>query len=605
MTTLRTVGRAAAAVGAGFLLLPQFSCSVPRADADARHAASAGLRVGISFDAAQGAAPMDGRMLFLISTDSSEEPRFQIQDATPTQQLFGVDVNGLAPGQEAMFDAEVLGYPMASLAGIKAGDYWVQGLLHVYTTYTRADGHVVKLPAGDRGEGQQWNSAPGNLYSTPRKVHLDPASLEPVHIVLDQKIAPIAPVADTKYHKHVRILSERLTKFWGTPTYLAAVIILPEGWATHPAAHYPLAILHGHFLTDDSQLRDTPADASLPMYNLDSIDRYCPNGHEAALCMKWGYPRFQQEMAYKEFKLWTGPKFPRVIKVNFVHPNQYYDDSYAVNSENLGPYGDAIMYEMIPYLEKNYRGIGKWARAVYGGSTGGWEALGVQVKYPDEFNGMYANCPDPIDFHAFTTINIYEDKNAFFAIGPWRTTPRPGERDYMGRTRVTVEQANTKELVIGTHSRSGGQWDIWEAVYSPVGPDGYPQRIFDKRTGAIDAAGAAYWKDNYDLVNIMRRDWATLGPKLQGKLHFNVGLSDNFFLNDAVYYAQDLLQRTKAPHSDATFDYGMRDEHCWSGDHTVSNAVSRLTYDARFIPQMAAHWKKTAPKGADVSSWNY
>ncbi len=591
---------------AAILLLAQLSCSVPRADARARHAAPPGLTIGVSFGAAQSATALDGRILLLISTDSTAEPRFQIIDATTTQQAFGVDVDGLAPGQEAIVDASVLGYPVASLASIKAGDYWVQGLLHVYTTYRRADGKVVKLPA-DRGEGQQWNQAPGNLYSTPRKIRIDPTSAEPTHIriVLDKKIAPIADVKDTKYVKHLRLLSARLTKFWGTPTYLGAIVVLPEGWDTHPYARYPLIIAHGHFQTDDNVFRETPVDTSLPMYDLDSIVRYCPNGHEGAWCTKFGYPRLQQEMAYKQFKRWTGPSFPRVIKLTVQHANPYYDDSYAVNSENIGPYGDAITYELIPFIEQKFRGLGAWARGTYGGSTGGWEALGVQVMYPDEYNGTIANCPDPIDFHGYTTIDIYHDANAYFQIGPWRTTPRPAERDYMGRTRSTVEQVNIRELVLGTHSRSGGQWDIWEAVFSPVGADGYPQRIYDKRTGTIDPQVAAYWREHYDLVHIMRRDWATLGPKLRGKITINVGLSDNFFLNDAVYYAEDFMQRAANPTSDAKFDYGLRDEHCWSGDHPNANAVSRLTYDTRFIPMLAEHWKATAPKGADVASWSY
>ncbi|HUO53090.1 MAG TPA: hypothetical protein VMT93_11250 [Gemmatimonadaceae bacterium] len=591
---------AVAALGAAFLA----ARGLPRALAGARHAPAAGLTVSVSIDAALGAAPLDGRMLLLLSTDSSQEPRFQIIDAVTTQQAFGIDVNGLAPGQAALFDASVLGYPVASLAEVKPGDYWVQGLLHVYTTYRREDGHVVQLPA-DRGEGQQWNLAPGNLYSTPRKMHIDPSSPVPVQVTLDRKIPPIPPVPDTKYVKHIRILSDRLTKFWGTPTYLGAVIVLPAGWDTHPKAHYPIAVLHGHFLADEPDLRETPADTTLPMYDLDSIAKYCPNGHEAQLCVRWGYPRYMQEMAYKEYKIWTGKGFPRVIKVNIQHANQYYDDSYAVNSENLGPYGDAIMYELMPYIARTYRGLPGWARATYGGSTGGWEALAAQVFYPDEFNGAYVNCPDPIDFHAYTTIDLYDSPNAFVTAGPWRTTPRPAERDYLGQTRATLEQVNQRELVLGTHSRSGGQWDIWEAVFSPVGADGYPRRIYDKRTGAIDPAVAAYWREHYDLVHIMRRDWPALGPKLQGKLHFAVGLSDNFFLNDAVYLAQDMLSRTKAPHSDATFAYGQRDEHCWSGDPTVPNATSRLTYDTRFIPQMAAHWTKTAPKGGDTKSWKY
>jgi hypothetical protein len=578
-------------------------CCTRATPAPAESRAAAPLRVGISFAASRSSKPLDGRILLLISTDSSKEPRQQISDAVTSQQVFGVDVDGLAPATEAVVGDTTLGYPTSSLAGIKAGDYWVQGLLHVYETFHRGDGKTVKLPAGDRGEGQQWPDAPGNLFSKPVKMRIDPASTTPIHVVLDQTIAPIHEPADTKYVKHFKVLSQRLTKFWGRPVYLGAILILPVGFDTHPDAHYPLAIYHGHFQQDVDDFRETPPDPKLPPYNIDSLTVHCPNGHELGLCTKFGYERLQQEKAYEFYKEWTGPGFPRVLQLTIQHPTPYYDDSYAVNSENNGPYGDAITYELIPYVESHYRGLGAWARALYGGSTGGWEALGAQVKYPDEYNGAYANCPDPIDFHAYTTVDIYHDGNAFYSTGPWRTTPRPAERDYFGRTRATMEQSNQKEAVLGSRSRSGGQWDIWEAVFSPAGADGYPKRIFDKRTGVIDSAVASYWRDNYDLVHIMRRDWAALGPKLRGKISLNVGRSDNFFLNDAVYYADDFLKGTRNPPADAQVDYGARDEHCWSGDHANANMVSRLTYNSRFIKLMTAHFLKTA-KG-DTSSWRY
>ena len=319
---------------------------------------------------------------------------------------------------------------------------------------------------------------------------------------------------------------------------------------------------------------------------------------------QYGYERVLQEYGYELYNRWRARDFPRVIMVNIQHANPYYDDSYAVNSENLGPYGDAITYELIPYIEKQFRGLGPWARGLYGGSTGGWETLAAQVFYPDEYNGAFVNCPDPIDFRRFTNVDIYEDRNAYVIEGPWRRTPRPGYRNFLGETLSTIEQMNTRELVLGTKSRSGGQWDIWEAVYSPVGADGYPQRIWDKRTGEIDKKVAAYWRDHYDLVHIMQRDWPTLGPKLRGKLRFNVGLSDNVFLNNAVYLAQDFL-RSATPPADATFDYGLRDEHCWSGDHEHMNFISRLTYSNRFIPAMASRWQQSAPSGADTRSWRY
>jgi putative esterase len=566
--------------------------------------ADARLHVALSFPASASPAPLDGRLLLLLSTDGSQEPRFQITDNDRTQQVFGLDVEGLQPGQESVIDSSVLGYPVASLEKVPPGEYWVQGLLHVYETFKRADGHVVKLPP-DRGEGQQWTSAPGNLYSAPVKVRIDPGSTTTLRVSLDKKIPPLPDLPDSQYVKHVRIQSERLTKFWGRPMYLGAIVVLPEGWDSHRDARFPLAVFHGHFQREVFPWRESPPDPKLPAPDLAGIARYCPNGHEGEFCTKYGYEAVLQEYGYALYRQWTGAGFPRVIMVNIQHANPYYDDSYAVNSENLGPYGDAITYELLPYIEKTFRGLGPWARGLYGGSTGGWEALADQVFYPDQFNGTFANCPDPIDFRRFTNINIYEDKNAYAIEGPWRRTPRPGYRDFLGQTLSTIEQMNTRELVLGTKSRSGGQWDIWEAVYSPVGADGYPQRIWDKATGVIDPKVAAYWRDHYDLVHIMTRDWPTLGPKLRGKITLNAGLSDNVFLNNAVYLAEEFLKSATNPPAEATVDYGLRDEHCWSGDHEHVNAISRLTYSNRFIPKLAEHWQKTAPSGADTRSWRY
>lgn len=565
-----------------------------------------GLRAEVSFPASLRQEPADGRMLLLIARDSAGEPRFRINDSDDTQQVFGVDVEGLKPGEAAVVDARVLGYPLESLGDLPAGDYWVQGLLHLYETFRRSDGHVVKLPM-DRGEGQQWSRAPGNLYSTPTRVRIDPAAGGVVRIALDRAIPPIEPMRDTKYVKYVRLQSERLTKFWGRPMYLGAIVVLPEGWDTHPQARYPMAVYQGHFQHTVSGWRETPPDPSLPPANLDSLSAFCPNGHEGVFCTRFGYDRVQQEHGYDFFRTWTGASFPRVIMVTIQHANPYYDDSYAVNSANLGPYGDAITYELIPHLEKLYRGIGQgWARALYGGSTGGWESLAVQMFYPDEYNGAYANCPDPIDFRAFTVVNLYEDRNAYFSEGAgFKRTPRPGTRDYLGQVRTTLEMINRRELVLGTKSRSGDQWDIWEAVYGPVGADGYPRRIWDKRTGVIDPEVAAYWRENYDLSHILRRDWATLGPKLQGKLHLAVGDMDNYYLNDAVYLAEQFLEGTTNPPYRGSVSYGDRAEHCWSGDSTEMNFISRLTYNERFIRAMARHWVRSAPSGADTLSWRY
>ena len=306
------------------------------------------------------------------------------------------------------------------------------------------------------------------------------------------------------------------------------------------------------------------------------------------------------------YKLWTGPGFPRVIAIEIQHATPYYDDSYAVNSANLGPYGDAITFELIPEIEKRFRGIGQgWARFMYGGSTGGWEVLAAQVFYPDEYNGCYAACPDPIDFRHYTSFNIYEDKNAYYREGPFRKVLRPGHRNYLGHVSTTVRDMNHRELAIGTKSRSGDQFDIWEAVYSPVGKDGYPERIFDKYTGEINKKVAEHWKNNYDLVHIIQRDWPKIGNKLAGKIHLYVGDMDNYYLNNAVYTAEDMIRKLDNPKCNCEVDYGDRAEHCWNGDHKNPIWISRLRYHQLFIPKWSEEVKSRAPQGADLSSWRY
>jgi hypothetical protein len=551
------------------------------------------MRFAVSFGPAVGKDAVDGRVLVMISSLAEGEPRFQISDGPDTQLVFGIDVNGLKPGEDAYIDGGVLGYPLESIADIPAGTYTVQALLHKYETFHRGDGKTVTMPM-DRGEGQQWNRAPGNLFGTPRRIAIDPAKAEVVRLALDKVIPPIPPPKDTKYIRHETIQSRKLTKFWGRPMHLGANVLLPEGWDEHPNARYPLVIFHGHYPHTFAGFREEPPDPNL---EADFNERF-----------KWkGYNRTQQEYAHRFYREWTGAKFPRLIIIEIRHANPFYDDSYAVNSQNLGPYGDAINEELIPFIEQKYRAVGQpWARFMYGGSTGGWEAMGAQVLYPDFYNGAYVACPDPIDFRAFTVVNIYEDTNAYSLDSRWKKTPRPGHRNYLGHVSATLEEMNRRELVLGTKTRSGQQWDIWEAVYSPVGVDGYPKRIWDKRTGEIDKAVAAHWREHYDLSYILRRDWDKgLGKKLEGKLHLYVGDMDNYYLNNAVYLAEEFLEKTTAPYYGGEVDYGDRAEHCWNGDHTQPNAISRLRYHQTFAPKIVSRILKTAPPGADLTSWRY
>jgi hypothetical protein len=539
------------------------------------------LRFEISFPESQSTKPLDGHILLGISADKSSEPRFQLrEEEASSAQFFGLDVDGWKPGSAAIIDSTTLGYPLVNLDQLPAGDYYVQAVFNIYESFHRLDGHVIKLPP-DMGEGQQWFAKPGNLLNAPQFIHLDPAANKVIHITLSEKVAPIEPPKDTKYLKHIRIQSQVLTAFWGRPVYLGATVLLPEGFDEHPSAHYPLLVHQGHFEPDWEFFKEQAPKTANP--------------DEA----QYG------QYANRFYQDWTSGRLPRLLLMSIHHANPYYDDSYAVNSANVGPYGDAITKELIPEVEKRFRGIGQsWARALEGGSTGGWEATASQIFYPDFYNGAYCFCPDPIDFRAYQAVNIYSDKNAFWQEGPFAKVPRAEMRTSTGQIVAVMEPTVRREEVMGTHGRSTEQFGIWQAVFSPVGENGYPKPIWNPTTGAIDPVVAAYWRDHYDLRYILERDIAVLGPKLVGKLHFAVGDMDTWYLNNAVHLMQGFLDSPRNPFRIADFEYSPGKDHCYMGGGDISNLESFGTVYQRILPQIARHMTATAPSGADMT-WKY
>jgi len=347
-----------------------------------------------------------------------------------------------------------------------------------------------------------------------------------------------------------------LTAFWGRSIYLGATVLLPEGYDTETIS-YPVIYQQGHF-----SLR-------APM-------------------------RFAEGNAmYRE---WIKEDFPRMIVVTFQHPNPYYDDSYAVNSVNVGPYGDAILQELIPEIEQRFRIIKEpYARILTGGSTGGWEALALQLFHPDFFGGTWAYCPDPVTFAGYEGVDIYNDENAFYKQYDWYRTPTPNIRDPFGQVFLTVEQKNHFELVNGTKGRSGRQMDIWSAVYGPLGADGYFKPLFDKYTGVIDRDVAEYWKENYDLLYFMQENWSSLGPKILDKLHIYTGDMDTYYLDKAVVLMDQWMKTTSDPHYPGYFMYGDREPHCWSGPGTQ---VERIKEIAQYI-------LRNKPVDATSPWWRY
>ena len=549
-------------------------------------------RFSIQFSDDLASDAQDGRLLLMLATHDGSEPRFLVSNGLNTQLIFGRNVSDMTGGESVVIDDSHIGFPLADLSAVPPGTYYVQALLNRYKEFNLSNGKTVSLPP-DRGEGQRWNRKPGIFYSEPVQIEISEAGINQFEIVMDQIIPEIDPPADTEYIKHIKMRSELLSEFWGTDVYLGAHVLLPEGFDENPEARYPLMVFHGHFPSDFGGFRTEPPDPDLePVYS-------------ARFDLE-GYNLIEQQEAYDFYQTWVSDDFPRFLIIEVQHPTPYYDDSYAVNSASQGPYGDAITYELIPYIEEQFRGMGEgWARFTYGGSTGGWEAMAVQTFYPDEYNGAFAACPDPIDFRAYMTINIYEDDNAYYYDSQFQKIPRPAHRDYLGHVDASQYDYNRLEAVLGDKNRSGQQYDIWEATFSPMGDDGYPVRLWDKETGVINKEVAEYWRENYDLRYILERAWSTLGSKLKGKLHIYVGDMDNYYLNNAVYLTEAFLDSTTNPFYGGVVDYGDRAEHCWNGDHDNANGISRLRYNSMYVPRILERIEQSAPDGADLSSWRH
>lgn len=548
-------------------------------------------RFEVSFPASVHSTPITGRLFVIVSRSDKPSPALQLVslDAESVPPFFGKDVNEMRPGQQIAIDGTAKGFPLASVKDLPAGDYYVEALLGIYTEFHRADGHTIWAP-WDWGYGLPMLMQ-GNLHSDVQKVHLDPAKGFTVRLSLDKVISPqdpssaefmrfLAPPKPTEWIKVVKFQSPILTKFWGHPMYLGATILLPKGYNSHPNAHYPVVYNQGHF----SQ--------AIPWgFNPDPKSE-TPRAVREGKASNMG-------TGYEFYEAWNSDHFPRFIMVTFQHPCPYFDDSYAVNSANCGPFGDAIMQELIPYVETHYRILRKpYARILEGGSTGGWESLALQVLHPKFFGGAWVFDPDPIDFRSFQQVNLYKDKTAFEYRRPnaWLGSPRPFSRTSAGQVTSTVEELSHFEETLGSHGRSSFQLDGWWGVWGPIGSDGYPVPPWNMQTGQINPSVVNYMRDHdADLSYYMQKNWAAIGPDLVGKLHFFVGDMDNYYLNLAVYRVEDFLKNTRDPYYAGTFTYGRPMKgHGW---HPMSWA--------NLLRDMATQVQKDAPAGTDNSQWTY
>jgi hypothetical protein len=475
---------------------------------------STGLRFEVTVAPGLLPAPRDGRVLVVLGRTEQPEPRLGIgttgMEAAP---VLGSDANGLAPGVVAVLDQKAEIFPIARLAALPPGTYFGQAVFD-----TNRD---LKLP-----------NAPGNLYSPVQRVVLDPAPGGTVRLELTQQVPPETLPADTETIKYIKLRSELLSRFHGRPMYLRAGVILPRDYAKEPTRRYPLHMQIGGYGSRFTRVQMLMTPGS----------------------------------SFHTF--WLADDSPRMI---FLQPDGAgpYGDPYQVNSANNGPYGDAVVRELIPYVEQHFRAEGRpSARFLSGGSTGGWVSLALQIFYPDEFGGTWSECPDPVDFRAYELIDIYSHTNAY--VNP-RGFERPSARLLDGDVRFTLRHECQIENVLGRGNRwtlSGKDWGAWNAVFGPRGADGLPRPLWDPKSGAIDRSVVEHWKQ-YDLRLVLEQHWQTLAPKLQGKLHVWVGEADDYFLNNAVHLLDDFLKQAQPP-------YGGRIEFASRQGHTSGWGQRRI-----------------------------
>ena len=542
------------------------------------------MKFAITFPESVHVEPITGRLFLIVTRNGDSEPRTQLFDVP----MFATDVSQLAPGASAIIDARALGYPFKNFTEIPAGDYYVQALLNVYTEFHRADGHTVWAHM-DRWEGQDLAQSPGNLISEVQKIHVNPAACTEFKFELSKVIPPIIVPEDTGWVKRIKFENRLLSEFWGHPIYIGATSLLPRDYDDNPEVLYPVIYVQGHFSLDAPFGFRTEPDPLGKKSWARLREEYAAKGlhmAEPPSDAEFNGAQYNVESGYEFYRSWVAADFPRVIAVTFQHPTPYFDDSYGINSANAGPYGEAILRELIPYIEEKFRAIRQpYARVLTGCSTGGWGSLALQVCHPTFFGGAWVFCPDPVDFRRYYGgVNLYEDQDAFVVQGGagWVLPERYCFRGQGGQVRISNRLFSRLASVLGTQD-VGYAW----SNYTPVGCDGYPKTVWDLGTGEIDREVVEYMKgQDLDLREYLERNWSIVGPHLAGKLHIYCGEEDGGYFNLAVYLLEDFLKNSSDPHYSGSFTYGRPLKgHGWQ---PMTNA--------ELVQIMAAHIRAHAPK---------
>ena len=525
--------------------------------------------------------PVTGRAFLLLSRRDQPEPRLQRVGWGSRQPFFGIDVGDFRGS--IRFDGSNTGYPAPTLADVPAGRYTVQALLDVYEHYQRGDGHQVWLPHVG-WEGRVFTKTPGNLYSDPVAVDVESGGGE-LELALEHVVPEVVFPPESEYVRRFRIRSDALTEFWGRPMQVGATVLLPRGYEQEPQRRYPVIYIQNHFSLEApfSFPEETAGPGELERAQMANEIQLEAEAYHRAL----GHVETPEEFR----EAWLSDDFPRVLAVTFQHPNPWFDSSHAVNSANAGPYEDALVGELLPEVERRFRTVPEsWARVLTGGSTGGWTSLALQLRHPDTFGGAWVLFPDPVDFRRMGLSDIYRDTSVFcvqdeedrdrdhrFPSQEWGTAERPFRRSVEGQVQVSFREMSRLESVIGSRCRSGLQLQPWQAIFGPVGEDGYPQPLWDEDTGTIDRQVAHYMRDHgYDLSAYLQQHWHEIGPHLIGKLHFFCGEMDNYYLNVPLYLLQDFLEKAE-PAYNGSFTYARPKQGHYTIPWTHSEFVQRAS----------------------------
>jgi S-formylglutathione hydrolase FrmB len=388
----------------------------------------------------------------------------------------------------------------------------------------------------DQNTEESDKSSPGNLYSKTLKVEVN-RSMN-IEMTLSEIIPPLK-LMEHELIKEIQLKSDTLSKWWGKPVILKASVLLPSGFYKNPITEYPI--------------------------------RYDVAGYGGR------YTRINSIMTDESFSnWWLSGEAPQLINV-YLDGEGPLGDCYQIDSE-MGPYGYALIHELIPYIEEKYRGTqSSETRFVSGCSTGGWSSLALQLFYPEIFNGVFSYSPDPVDFSSFLLINIYNDKN--FYINNFGS-PQPVARSIDNKIWWTWKELINYERVLSpTNSYLGSRFmtSTYMALFSPKGENGLPLSLFDEETGKIDSTVAEHWK-KYDLLLYTKNNWNELGPKLKGKIYIWMGDMDGFFLNGALRNYDRFLKSTENPKSDAVIEFAPMRGHCAvaSQRNRIEKAAERL-----------------------------